>query len=102
MLWHQSGVNPNGVPFVQLIMDDKVIGQMTPEEARDHARAITEAAEAAEQDSFLLHFAKSKLGCDVQQAMGLILEFRHYREDHGKKGPPSDPSEFVVDKKDKP
>ena len=31
----------------------KIIGQMSPEEARDHAQAMTEAAEAAEQDAFI-------------------------------------------------
>ncbi|HEU0142919.1 MAG TPA: hypothetical protein VFQ79_24580 [Bryobacteraceae bacterium] len=48
ILWHQCGVSPRGEPFVQLLRGDQIIGQMSPEQARDFARAITEAAEAAE------------------------------------------------------
>lgn len=97
MLWHQSGVNPKGEPFVQLIVDDKVIGQMTPDEARDHARAITEAAEAAETDAFIFDWVQKEVGVGPVQAAGLLGEFRRWRETRtGKKGPPSDPAEFVM------
>ncbi len=74
-LWHQSGVNRKGEPFIQLMVDDAVVGQFTPEEARDHARSILEAAEASEQAAFLR---------------------RRYREGRGKKGPPSDKRDFMV------
>lgn len=96
MLWHQSGVNRKGEAFVQLILEGKPIAQMTPAEARDHARAVTEAAEAAEQDAFMLEFAKSTIGTTEVGAAQLLVEFRRFREARGKSGPPSDPAEFVT------
>ena len=95
MLWHQSGVNMQGEPFVQLILDGKQIGQMSPTEARDHARAITEAAEAAETDAFLWEFVLKNLKGTQQAAVELMVAFRRFREARGKSSPPSDPREFV-------
>lgn len=95
MLWHQSGVNQYGQPFVQLLLDDKPIAQMTPAECRDHARAITEAAEAAETDAFLWEFVTNDLKGTRQAAVDLMKSFRRYREMRGKSGPPSDPAEFL-------
>ena len=103
VLWHQSGVNKHGEPFIQLLMNDDVICQLSPEEARDHAKNILEATEASEQDAFMLDFMQKKVGLDVQRAMQVIVDFRHYRESRGKKGPPSDAREFVrTDKHEKP
>jgi len=102
-LWHQSGVNKNGEPFIQLLVDDEVICQLTPEEARDHAKNMLEATEASEQDAFMLSFFRDKLGSDAQAAMRIIVEFRKWREARGKKGPVSDAREFVrTDKHEKP
>jgi hypothetical protein len=102
-LWHQSGVNRKGEPFVQLMIDDKVVGQFSPEECRDHARSILEAAEAAEQDAFMLDFAKGTIGTTEEGSVRLLQEFRRYREERGKKGPPSDRRDFMVtDKHEKP
>ncbi len=102
-LWHQSGVNKKGEPFVQLMVDDQCIGQFSPEECRDHARTITEAAEAAEQDAFLLAWTQENTGADLNSAMGIVIEFRKWREARGKKGPPSDPAEFMrTEKHEKP
>ncbi len=95
MLWHQSGVNPKGEPFVQLVLNGKVVGQMTPTEARDHARAIMEASEAAETDAFLWEFVTRELGGTQEAAAGMMVAFRRFREARGKAGPPSDPAEFV-------
>jgi hypothetical protein len=78
-LWHQSGVNAKGEPFVQLIQGTAVIGQMTPEQARDHGRAMIEAAEAAEQDAFIYDWVINKVGLGPTQAAGLIDDFRKYR-----------------------
>jgi hypothetical protein len=103
VLWHQSGVNKHGEPFVQLLMDDAVICQLSPEEARDHAKNIIEATEASEQDAFMLSFMQQKVGLDVGKAMQVIVDFRKWREERGKKGPPSDAREFVrTDKHEKP
>lgn len=102
-IWHQSGVAPSGEPFVQLMLDDQVIGQFTPDECRDFAQVFTQAAEAAETDAFLFDFATSTIGTTPQMAANLLIEFRRYREAHGKKGPPSDPNEFMqTDKHKKP
>ena len=103
VLWHQSGVNKHGEPFVQLLMDDAVICQLSPEEARDHAKNILEATEASEQDAFMLSFMQQKVGLDVGKAMQVIVDFRKWREERGKKGPPSDAKEFMrTDKHEKP
>lgn len=95
-LWHQSGVNQKGEPFVQLVKDGKVIGQMTPEEARDHANAVLQAAEAAETDAFLFQWAQTTLGLDIHGAMAIMMDFRKWREAFAaKSGPPADPRDFV-------
>lgn len=103
VLWHQSGVNSKGEPFVQLIQDDVVICQLSPEEARDHAKNVLEATEASEQDAFMFNFLqdKEKFAMTTPQAMQVIVDFRKWREARGKKGPPSDGREFVVTDKHK-
>jgi hypothetical protein len=97
-LWHQSGVNKTGQPFVQLILNEQIIGQMTPEEARDHARAITEAAEAAEQDAFMMQFLQEKIGLPFESAGQVLVEFRAYRRRTFKSGPPVSKDEWVMPK----
>lgn len=79
VIWHQSGVNAAGEPFVQLLRGGGVIGQMSPEQARDHARAVLEAAEAAEQDAFLLGFLQTKIGTSFEEAGRVLIEFRAWR-----------------------
>ena len=97
IIWHQSGINPGGKPFVQLLKDDQVIGQMSPQQAREHAQAIVEAAEAAEQDAFLWHFAREKLLIPEQEAYGLILQFRKFREQTtGKSQGPTRPTDWIM------
>jgi hypothetical protein len=81
-LWHQSGVNRAGEPFIQLILGDRVIAQQSIEQAREHAQAILEAAEAAEQDAFLVHWVKNCIGADENAAAGLLQDFRKWRMEH--------------------
>jgi hypothetical protein len=100
ILWHQSGVSPTGQPFVQLLQDDQIIGQMTPTEARDHARAITEAAEAAEQDAFLVDFGERHLG-SREAGLRLLMAFREYRAETGKSQGPRDPRDWLMPAPDK-
>lgn len=95
-LFHQSGVNPKGEPFVQLLLDGRVIAQMAPEEARDHARAITEAAEAAEQDAFLMDFFQTRIRLDFNRAGQVLIDFRRWREKRGKRGGPTDPKDWTM------
>jgi len=101
VLWHQSGVNPKGEPFVQLIRGDKVIAQMSPEQARDHGHAIIEAAEAAEQDAFIYDWVLNRVGSGQEQAAGLLVDFRKYRSERtNKKGGPTRPDDWVSNKKE--
>lgn len=97
VLWHQSGVNQKGEPFVQLIRNTTVIAQMSTEQARDHARAILEAAEASEQDAFIMDWVTTKVGCGPEQAVGLLQDFRRFREERtGKKSGVRDPKDWVM------
>ena len=100
-LWHQSGVNREGEPFIQLLVDDEVLCQLTPAEAREHAQSVLQAAEASEQDAFMVGFAKSTIGVGDVGAARLLQEFRRFREETGKKGPASDAGEFIITDKHK-
>lgn len=101
-LWHQSGMNLRGEPFVQLLQGESVIGQMSAEQAREHAQAILESAEAAEQDAFMFDFAKTQIGLDDQSAMRLIMAFREYRaKTTNKRGGPTRPQDWVMPPEDK-
>lgn len=101
-LWHQSGVNPKGEPFVQLLLGEQIICQMDPEQARDHARAITEAAEAAEQDAFLMDFFQRQVGLDFNAAGKVLIGFRHFRAERtGKSQGPRSPRDWVMPPPDK-
>jgi hypothetical protein len=82
VLWHQSGVNRKGEPFVQLIRNDKVIAQQSSEQAREHALAVLEAAEASEQDAFLVYWVKAAVGADERAAAGMLQDFRKWRRAH--------------------
>ena len=76
------------------MVNDRVIAQLDPREAREVADALLQTTEAAEQDAFLLDFGKEAMG---EQAAGrLLIEFRRYREARGKKGPPSDKRDFMI------
>jgi hypothetical protein len=97
ILWHQSGVNLRGEPFVQLIRGTKIIAQMDLEQAREHAQAILEAAEASEQDAFILDWAKTKVGTTQEQAAQLLVEFRKFRAERtGKRGGPTKARDWVM------
>lgn len=75
-------------PFVE-INAEKLKGpmQLSPEEARDLAANLLQAAEAAEQDAFIFEFhsafiegtpeAKRNFGASM------LIEFRKWRDAHG-------------------
>ena len=95
-LWYQSGVNPKGEAFVQLLLDTEIIVQMSPEQARDHARAITEAAETAEQDAFLVDFMRNRIGGSFEDAARMLVAFREYRaRTTGKSQGPTRPTDWA-------
>lgn len=64
--------------IVEVRLKDKRI-QMLPEEARDFAHNILEAAEAAETDEFMVEFMKQD-GGDARSAYKLLLLFRDFRD----------------------
>lgn len=97
VLWHQSGVNQKGEPFIQLLHGTKIMCQMDPEQARDHARAIIEAAEAAEQDAFLMDWGQRVVGLTFEKAGMLMMEFRQYRRERtGKHTGARDAKDWVM------
>jgi hypothetical protein len=84
-LWHQAGVNLKGEPFVQLTKDENVIGQFTPQQAREFAMTVVEAAEAAECDAVLFRWLTEMVGSEPEKAMAAIVDFRRMRAETGKK-----------------
>jgi hypothetical protein len=84
MLWAESGVNQEEQPFVLVRHGENLIGQFTPAEARQYAQQLSEAAEAAETDSFLMKFLREKVGAEeLETRVQVLQEFRRYREAHG-------------------
>lgn len=68
-----------GRPLVQIKWGDQV-GQITPDEARQHALILLDAANAAETDAALLRFTRLMGGND-QDAARLLAHFRASRGD---------------------
>jgi hypothetical protein len=97
VLWHQSGVGKDGEPFVQLLMDQKIICQMDVAQARDHARVVLEAAESAEQDAFIYDWVLNRVGSGQTQAAGLLQDFRQYRRERtGKSTGARTPRDWIM------
>lgn len=97
ILWHQSGVNKNKEPFVQLILNNDIIAQMSPEQARDHANAILQAAEASEQDAFIMDFFMTNIGVSFEEAGKILIAFRNYRQKQtGKSQGPTKAKDWVM------
>jgi hypothetical protein len=80
-IWVSSLVsNKTKLPLVQIEWGDKKC-QMTPEEARGHARIILECAEAAEVDAFLYDFFENEVGAK-DHGYKAVHAFREYRKKH--------------------
>lgn len=75
-----TGVSKEGKPFVHMFVDGERVAQVSPAEAREHALHLIEAAEAAEQDAFMLDYARRRIGADDNAAAGLLVDFRNWRE----------------------
>lgn len=54
--------------------------QLIAEDAIQLALDILAVANGAITDAFLVHFLESKAGIEHQHALGLLVEFREYRE----------------------
>lgn len=68
----------NREPFVVLRWGSEE-GQLTPTEARAHARKVLEAAEAADQDAFLVHYLESQVQVGWAATLATLAEFRAWR-----------------------
>ena len=89
----ESGVSVfTGKPFVKLTVDfpdgsSKAVGQLNPNEVREHALKLLATAEAAVHDAAMAQWLQHKLGAkpdEAAAAVGDIREFRIDREaDHG-------------------
>lgn len=66
-------------PYVQLQWGEER-GQLTPAEAVEHATKIIRAAESALSDAFLVNFFSEKLDIAPELALGVLADFRRYRE----------------------
>lgn len=69
----------NKEPFVQMQCPDPVV-QMSPENARDLALNLLQAAEAANSDAFLLEFMTRAVEVSEAEAGVWLIEFRKWRE----------------------
>lgn len=54
--------------------------QISPNEARKLAYDILTAAEAADQDAFMIDFFKEKIECDDQTAYQVVGDFRRWKD----------------------
>lgn len=79
-------------PFIEVKAEQLVKPlQLSPEEARDLALNLLEAAEAAEQDAFIVEFHTQLAGGthDIDPRMperigaNILKEYRKWRDDHG-------------------
>ena len=69
-------------PFVKIEVKG-VSTQMTPENARDVALSLLEAAATAYTDGFLVEFVKERMDGDDHAAAALLIEFRKWRDEGG-------------------
>lgn len=75
-------------PFVEIKTDKlKEPLQLSPNEARDLAANLLQAAEAAEQDAFIVEFHSDFVdgSPEEKQVLGasMLALFRKWRDDHG-------------------
>lgn len=70
----------NQAPLVTLTVPDGGMHQMSPDEARSLAANLVHAAEASEQDGFIIEWAQQKLGLDLEQATMVLGDYRDWRQ----------------------
>jgi hypothetical protein len=90
----RSGVNEDGEPFCTVVATSSdgriMLGQMTPDEVRQHGLGYLEAAEGADQDAAVLRVMRrlgqgGDLGHDgaEQFAAAVVMELRGMRNQGG-------------------
>ena len=75
-------------PFVQIEMEypkDHPL-QLHPDEARDLAMNLLQAAESADQDAFMIKFVSKDLKAGENAAAAILLEYRKFRNAPARKG----------------
>lgn len=66
--------------LVTLQWGDRTPFQFPPTKAREIAMMLLEAAEAAEQDGFVVEFFKDKIGVGEEEVAVILNEFRVWRD----------------------
>lgn len=74
----ESGVTTSGRGFVVMRWGD-LSGQLTPDEAREYALAILEAADAADHDAALFVELRDRVGLELTTIGGLLRGIREQR-----------------------
>jgi len=76
----------SGEPFVIMRWGSQA-GRFSPDDARQHAYKILEAANSAETDAFLIHFLAEKVGLGREICAPVLRDFRTFREFLAAKSP---------------
>lgn len=66
------GVNPRGKPFLNLVLNNKFVGQWELRDARSHATFIIEAVHAADLDAAYLRLLKGTLELSDSMARNVV------------------------------
>jgi mitochondrial fission protein ELM1 len=76
-------------PFVAITVGAKDFHtQMSPEQAIEIAHNLLHAAESSLTDAFLVTFLRDRVGSEMPQVVGLLNEFRQWREEREQKQKP--------------
>lgn len=67
-------------PRVAISIDGIEVLQLGTDEARKIAADIVTAAEAAEQDGFIISWATDSIGASYETAQLILLQFRQHRQ----------------------
>lgn len=75
----EPGVNPKGRPFVKVILDGRLIGQLTPAEAIDHAVGVLEVVATVDLDAALYRLLVGQIHLDEDTARAIVGDLARYR-----------------------
>jgi hypothetical protein len=74
------GLNQHGKGFIRLDLDDKPIGQLTPEEARSHGLAVHEGAVVAQLDGAFYATLTNAIALDSESARAVVSDIGNHRK----------------------
>lgn len=78
----RSRVNAGDLePMIEMLVDGRLLGQLSPTDMRQHALRLLAAAEAAQADSLLLRFCLDVTKGDHRMASVMLKTFRDLREE---------------------